>query len=76
METVSTEVENELVKIKKVQFLFFLFVVLLYAIQLQGYIRGYLLRKKFRKLVHDYINSPHANSKKERNQVSLHGTVV
>jgi len=39
--------------------------------QLQGYIRGYLLRKKFRKVVHDYVNSPQADSRRQRNKVSL-----
>ncbi|XP_065912792.1 ras-specific guanine nucleotide-releasing factor 2-like isoform X1 [Dysidea avara] len=53
MDAMSTKVDNEVAKIKKVQ----------------GYVRGFLLRKRFHKLVYDYIKSPHADSRKKRNHI-------
>jgi len=71
--TISTEVDIELLKIKKVFCInFSLQLCDIYCmLKVQGYIRGFLLRKKFHKLVHDYIKSPHAASRRKRNHVSI-----
>ena len=37
--------------------------------QLQGYVHGWLIRRKWRKIVKQYINSPMADLGKKRNQV-------
>ena len=38
-------------------------------LQLQGYIRGWLIRRKWKRVIHDYLESPEAAMMKTRNQV-------
>ena len=37
--------------------------------QLQGYIRGWLIRRRWKKVVRQYLDSPSAATVKKRNQV-------